>query len=56
MNTHSESYSHIYFNIGLPSPQMVGLGAGQGVVLMDCITKDGAKPAETLSSGCSYLR
>lgn len=32
MNTHSESYSHIYFNIGLPSPQMVGLGAGQGVV------------------------
>lgn len=31
-NTHFESDSHIYFDIGLPSTQMVGLGAGQGVV------------------------
>lgn len=32
MNTHFESYSHIYFNIGLPSTQMVRLGAGREVV------------------------
>ena len=32
MNAHFESYSHIYFNIGLPSTQMVGLGAGREVV------------------------